>query len=196
MKRMLERKLPISIICWSLIVGMVLFSTPAFSKDRSSPHDRDRTHDRDIGYDQDRDRDRGRDYDRSRAHDRNKNRSVRVVHKSNVLPAIIATGLIAGITFSLLDNDNAVAPQVTIPQTCPAGVGFGVAHSSVVVTAALLNIRSGPGLHNHCVGQIHRGATLSIIGTSAGWYNVRTSGGVNGWVMAQYTSPMAYSGNG
>jgi uncharacterized protein YgiM (DUF1202 family) len=111
------------------------------------------------------------------------------VNRTNVIPAIIATGIVAGVTFSLLDRKNTPAPQVTTPAVYPTAAVPVATSGAVVVTAALLNLRSGPGLNNPCVGQINRGARLSIRGNSSGWYYVTTPGGVSGWVMAQYTSP-------
>jgi uncharacterized protein YgiM (DUF1202 family) len=209
MKRMLDKKLPMFTICWVVIIGMVLTSSPAFSREIKTSYGGDRTYkkDRDRGRDnsceRDRSRDRDRYRDRDRHHDRDRcnnrrsscrrdnSRQTRIVHKNDVLPAIIATGIIAGVAFSLLDNDPAPAPQVAVPATYPVGVGHGVATSSVVVTAALLNVRSGPGLGKSCVGQLYRGATLSVMSSSGGWYYVQASTGVSGWVMAQYTSPVA-----
>lgn len=209
MKRMLNQKLSMAVTCWFLIIGMVLTASPAFSRERSSSQDRDRTYnndrsrDRDSTYNSDRTRDRDRNYDNDRSRDRDgyrdwnrsyerkKSKTVRVVHvyRSNPLPAIVATGIVAGITFSLLDRNNAPAYQVTTPAPCPAAINRTGVQGAVVVTVALLNLRSGPGLGKPCVGKIHRGARLSIMGTSAGWYYVRTSGNVSGWVMAQYTTP-------
>jgi uncharacterized protein YgiM (DUF1202 family) len=202
MKRMLDKKLPMFIICWIVIIGMVLTSSPAFSRERNSSHGNDRTCERDRSRDRGRDddRDRSRDWDRNfdwnKSRGRDSSRTVRVVHKGDVIPAIIATGLIAGITFSLLDNDHAPAYRAAAPVYCPATTGRVSVTRSVVVTAGLLNIRSGPGLHKPCVGQLYRGTTLSIVRTSGGWYYVMTPDGVSGWVMAQYTGPVGSAGHG
>jgi hypothetical protein len=187
---------------------MVFTSSPVFSRERNASHgggisncrdgcnDWDRPYKNDRPYDRDRSRNRDRSRDRDRPHNRDTSRPVRVVSKGDVLPAIIATGIIAGITFSLLDNDNAPAPQPVAPRTCAPMVSQSATAGSVVVTAALLNVRSGPGLNQPPIHQVPRGARLSIIGTSAGWYHVLTSGGVSGWVMAQYTTSMGISGHG
>jgi uncharacterized protein YgiM (DUF1202 family) len=215
MKRMLDKKLPKFIISGIVITGMVLTSSPAFSREYQSSNGKNRTYEGTGSRDRDgsgnRDSNRGRDAcsrDRYRDRDRNDNRhrcndrnrcstcrnknarQTRYVYKSDALPAIIATGIIAGVAFSLLDNDPAPAPAVTAPATYPVGGGHAGITSSVVVTAALLNIRSGPGLGKPCVGQLYRGETLSIISTRTGWYYVQAPNGVNGWVMAQYTSPV------
>lgn len=199
-----------AITCWALIIGMVLTASPAFSRDRNSSNDRDRTYDSDRSRDRDgnynnRTGDRDRTYDNDRTRDRNENRNwnrsynnkksqpARVVHvnRGSVLPAIIATGIVAGITFSLLDRNDPPAAQVATPSVCPTAAGLAAPYGAVMVTAALLNIRSGPGLNQACVGQIQRGARLSIMATNAGWYYVNTSAGVSGWIMAQYTTPVA-----
>jgi len=194
---------------------MILTASPAFSRQgnssnsRNGTYDSDRSRDRDgsnnrDGYsDRNRSNDRDGYCDRDRSNNRNEHRdsyryrtnvrtrNVQVVHvnRTNVLPAIIATGIVAGITFSLLDRNDAPAAQVATPAVCPTAAGPVASSGAVVVTAALLNLRSGPNLNNPCVGQINRGARLSIMGNSSGWYYVTTSGGVSGWVMAQYTTP-------
>jgi uncharacterized protein YgiM (DUF1202 family) len=208
MKRMLDKKLPMFIICWVVIIGMVLTASPAFSMDLDFSRGRDRNHERDNSHDRDRYQNRDQCRDRDRYHDRdrcnnrcntckkNNQRQTRFVRKNDVLPAIIATGIIAGVTFSLLDNDPAPAPCVTTPTSYPVGGTQSVVASSVVVTAALLNVRSGPGMGKPCVGKFHRGTSLSIMGSRAGWYYVQASSGVTGWVMAQYTSPVGYPVSG
>lgn len=191
MKRILINKLPVSIVCWIVIIGMVLISSPAFCRERKSSHDRDRTHENSKSNDRNRSYDRQSSHDRHQTYRRERIRTVRVVHHDNVLPAIVATGIVAGITLSLLDNDPAPAPPAVAPPACPANSGQVTTAGSVMVTAELLNIRSGPGLGKPCVGRLHRGVTLSILGTSAGWYYVQASSGMSGWVMAQYTTPVA-----
>ncbi len=193
---MLDKKLPIFIICWFVIIGMVLTSSPAFSGERNSSRGNDRNYGWDNSCDRDRSRDRDGSYDWDRSRGRDRSRTVRVVRKGDIIPTIIATGLIAGITFSLLDNDCATAPRAATPVYYPSTAGRGVTARSVMVTAGLLNIRSGPGLHKPCVGQLYRGTMLSIMRTSGSWYYVTTSDGVSGWVMAQYTAPAGFPADG
>jgi uncharacterized protein YgiM (DUF1202 family) len=117
-----------------------------------------------------------------------------VVVKGCDASAIIAAGILVGVTFSLLDSAlNAPARRcVTTPQpvyntagavSCAAGTG------SVMVTAQMLNVRSGPGLGNPSVRQIPNGTVLSIHGNAPGSYYVKTSDNFYGWVMSQYTIP-------
>lgn len=214
--KMLNKKVPMAITCWLLIIGLVLTASPAFSRDRSSSNDRNRTYnhdgtrDRDGSYNNDRSRNRDRTYDNdrscnrsrtysndrnhhwSRSHEKNRSKTVRVVrtHRGNALPAIVATGIVAGITFSLLDRNNPPASTVVVPGCSPTVAPPVIVTGSVVVTSGLLNLRSGPGLNRPCLRQLHRGTRLSIIGNATGWYQVRTPAGVNGWVMAQYTAPL------
>jgi uncharacterized protein YgiM (DUF1202 family) len=186
------------------------------TRDRDGRYDSDRSRNRDRTYDNDRscDRDgdgnntrssnRSRNYgnDRhnnwNRSHDRNRSKTVRVVrtHRGNALPAIVATGIVAGITFSLLDRNNPPAPTVVVPGYSPTVASPVIVTGSVVVTSGLLNLRSGPGLNRPCLRQLHRGTRLSIIGNATGWYQVRTPAGVNGWVMAQYTAPLGLGAGG
>ena len=58
-----------------------------------------------------------------------------------------------------------------------------------MVTAPLLNVRSGPSMGSPPVQQIPSGAVLSVEGSTPGWYYVRTPDNLYGWVMVQYTAP-------
>jgi uncharacterized protein YgiM (DUF1202 family) len=206
MKRMLNNKLPKFVLCWGIVIGMVLASSPAFSREKGSSYgndsacDWDRYNDRDRSYDSDRGRDRSRgrdrDCDRDRSRGRDSSGTVRIVHKGDLFPAILATGLIAGITCSLFDNDDTPAYRASSPVYCPGAAGQAIVSRSVMVTAGLLNIRSGPGLHRPCTGKIYRGTVLSIVKISGDWYYIMTPDGVSGWVMAQYTTPVGSAANG
>ena len=55
------------------------------------------------------------------------------------------------------------------------------------VTVAVLNVRSGPGMHHPVSTQVNRGDRLEILGQAPGWYFVRLPEGAYGWVMARYT---------
>lgn len=61
------------------------------------------------------------------------------------------------------------------------------------VNGSSVNIRSGPGTGYNVVTQVGSGATLPILGSSSGWYNVRTgsgsSGWIAGWLVTVVTSP-------
>ncbi len=167
MKRLMNKKLPVLVTCWSVIIGLMLITSPAYSRDWRDYNSRQKT-----------------------THPRVVER-VRIVHHDNFFPAIIATGLIAGLTFSMIANNNAPAPQPVAPP-CNTGVASqAVVTSSVVVTAGLLNVRSGPALDAPALGQIYNGTVLTVTGSAGGWYQVRTPDGLAGWVMTQFTSPVA-----
>ena len=178
MKRMLDGKLPMLVTCWIVITGMVLTSSPAFSSQRNSSNGG------------------GNACERDNSRDRNWSPTVRVVREVDPLPAIIATGLIAGITFSLMDNHAASVNRTPPPVYCPTTTGRVVSARAVMVTTGLLNIRSGPGLYKPCIGKLYRGTMLTIMRTSGGWYYVMTPDGVSGWVMSQYTTPAGFPADG
>ena len=71
--------------------------------------------------------------------------------------------------------------------------GFGTAlkpvYGQVVVTAAELNMRSGPGPDRAIVGQVRKGDILSVIDSIPLWFYVREANGRYGWVMDRYTRP-------
>lgn len=77
---------------------------------------------------------------------------------------------------------------VTAPQPVPGVVTTGV--QQVVVQAAILNVRSGPGLEFSVVSRAQQGVALAVFGDAPGWYYVRLPDGMYGWVMAQYTIPV------
>ena len=128
---------------------------------------------------------------------------VRVFHDGDLLPALIATGIIAGITYSLIDS--ASNPPVheyrvverTYPRVAPPDPYAPVASTgSVMVTAQLLNVRTGPSLDEPSIRQIPYGTVLSIHGSSPDWYYVHLSGHQYGWVMIRFTAPLDDSGAG
>jgi hypothetical protein len=69
----------------------------------------------------------------------------------------------------------------TEPSPSPSGpVGW--------VTAALLNVRSGPGLNYGVIGTLSRGEEVRLLGRNGGgsWLKIETYGGFRGWVSARY----------
>ncbi len=54
------------------------------------------------------------------------------------------------------------------------------------VTDEPVNIRSGPGMGYRIVGTLHRGTVAKVRSRQDGWYAVRTSGGLDGWVWGSY----------
>ena len=56
-----------------------------------------------------------------------------------------------------------------------------------VVTAELLNVRSGPGKNYPVIHQACRNSKLIINGFSEGWLYVKLPGGGYGWVMQKFT---------
>ncbi len=60
------------------------------------------------------------------------------------------------------------------------------ATGKATVTAALLNVRSGPGRNFGVLYQISQGSVLEIRGNAPGWYYVRLPNGHYGWVMTQF----------
>jgi hypothetical protein len=60
----------------------------------------------------------------------------------------------------------------------------------VKVSAAALNVRTGPGLHHEVIHQVRRGDTLQVINSEPGWLLVRLPSGQSGWVMDSFTTPI------
>ena len=73
-------------------------------------------------------------------------------------------------------------PQQTTPVT--------ILPEQVKVSAAALNVRTGPGLHHGVIHQVRRGDTLQVINSEPGWLLVRLPSGQSGWVMDSFTVPV------
>jgi len=58
----------------------------------------------------------------------------------------------------------------------------------VRVTAAVLNVRSGPGKKHTVVRQVNRGDLLVVQASSSDWYYVQLGDTSFGWVMIKYTT--------
>jgi len=65
------------------------------------------------------------------------------------------------------------------PSETPAGDG-----KTVVVVADGLNLRQEARGDAKVIGRLKKGDELVYLGTSTGWYHVRTEGDVEGWVAA------------
>jgi SpoIID/LytB domain protein len=56
---------------------------------------------------------------------------------------------------------------------------------TATVDAAILNIRSGPGTSHRITGRLKRGARVTIISSSNGWYRIRF-GNIQGYVLSEH----------
>jgi len=56
------------------------------------------------------------------------------------------------------------------------------------VTAGILNLRNSASTSSEIIGKLKKGEKVSIIGSTGNWKNVRTSGGITGWVYHEYLS--------
>ncbi|NJO85213.1 MAG: SH3 domain-containing protein, partial [Blastochloris sp.] len=62
--------------------------------------------------------------------------------------------------------------------------------NGVIVNAAILNVRSGPGVGFSVVARVNGGANVLVLGSNAdgSWVQVQLAGGISGWVNARYVS--------
>ncbi len=58
----------------------------------------------------------------------------------------------------------------------------------LLVTADVLNVRSGPGLHFDPVGQLEKEKVVRVEAVSANWALVRLSDSSSGWIKIKYTA--------
>lgn len=96
---------------------------------------------------------------------------------------------------SLPNTSGSVAPPPTAqppasnpPGSLPGGIPDGnVAPGTAVVTAGLLNMRSGPGPGYSVVGKLANGTLVTMLGrNSAGSWILVSSAGLQGWVSSLY----------
>ena len=64
---------------------------------------------------------------------------------------------------------------------------------TVYVTASSLNVRSGAGTNYSVIGNMQKGASATVVGSSNGWYKVKYGSGY-GYISSKYTSSSKPSG--
>jgi len=122
------------------------------------------------------------------------------------LPAAALTVLIGGLTYYVYDNVyyrrvpagyqvvQVPTQTTTVVQPPPeAPVNPAVSEIQVVVTAKILNVRSGPGINHAVLTRIYMGNVLIVQGSAVDWYYVRLPDNTYGWVMKSFVT---MTGNG
>lgn len=105
----------------------------------------------------------------------------------------IGLGLLVGATVARANaypaaGGPAYVPACPPPAPLPAGTYRAVPTADrLVVTTPRLNVRSGPGMHHPVIGEVQLNNVLQIVGSAAGWWQVRLVNGQYGWVMGVYT---------
>lgn len=117
------------------------------------------------------------------------------------LPAAAVTVLIGGLTYYVYDNvyyrrlsagyqvvqvPTQITTFVQIPPEAP--VNPAVSRTQVVVTAKILNVRSGPGINHAVLTRTYMGHVLIVQGRAPDWYYVRLPNNTYGWVMKALVS--------
>ena len=72
--------------------------------------------------------------------------------------------------------------QLGRPETVPLPAKGDAVKPSIVVTAALANLRSGPGMNHAAIGQVKKDVALDLVGEQGEWIQVQLSGNHTGWV--------------
>nr|WP_320016865.1 SH3 domain-containing protein [uncultured Desulfobacter sp.] len=122
------------------------------------------------------------------------------------LPAAALTVLIGGLTYYVYDDVYyrrvpagyqvvQVPTQTTtfVPISPATPVNPVMSEAQVVVTAKILNVRSGPGRNHGVVTQIYMGNVLIVQGSASNWYYVQLPDNTYGWVMKSFVT---MTGNG
>ncbi|RJX29514.1 MAG: hypothetical protein C4525_14395 [Desulfarculus sp.] len=116
------------------------------------------------------------------------------------LPIGFATLVIAGLTYYTLAGiyyrpapngyvvvDPPAGVVVTSPPPPPM-VAPSAPQGTAMVTAPLLNVRSGPGYNYPVTATVNQGFNLTVYGQQPGWLYVQTPGGQFGWVAQRFTN--------
>lgn len=88
------------------------------------------------------------------------------------------------------------APVTALHERYPA---YAYTERSASVNATTLNVRSDAGTGYNSVGKLSRGTVVTVIGEKTGtdgklWYQIRSSGGVTGYVLGSYLTISASAG--
>jgi len=106
----------------------------------------------------------------------------------------------AGVYYQKVDGGYMVVPkpdsvvlQTAAQTTTPIKPDSTMAREGdqVRVTAAALNVRSGPGTKHPIICQVRRGDLLRVQAANSNWYYVLLEDGTVGWVMIKYTTRVA-----
>lgn len=77
-------------------------------------------------------------------------------------------------------------PQAPVPQLAEVAVA-----PTAVVTAAALNMRSGPSISSASIDRLGHGEEVTVVSTQGEWTHIRLEGnGGEGWVSSDYLAPM------
>ncbi len=110
------------------------------------------------------------------------------------LPAAAVMVTIGAITYHIYagvyyqevpEGYRVVAPPVKTAKPDEAVAWEG---DRIRVTAALLNVRSGPGKDHPVISQVKEGDLLVVQSSSSDWYYVKLPDQSFGWVMVKYTT--------
>jgi len=66
-------------------------------------------------------------------------------------------------------------------------------NDSAIVNASKVNLRSGPGLNFEVVSQVDFGTVLHVKNINSDWYQVATSGGIEGWLNHELIWPAGHT---
>lgn len=96
--------------------------------------------------------------------------------KRTISLAILTTLLIGGQVVDVLPGSTTVVAEAATTAT-----------KKGTVTASVLNVRQKPSTSAKIIGKLKNGATVTIVGSTNGWYKIKYGSGY-GYVSAQYVS--------
>jgi len=101
---------------------------------------------------------------------------------------LMATGNTGSLIRAIYEENNAEVVEDYISALVSAAKDETKDTVIAEVTASILNLRRSAGTSSDIIGKLNKGEKVSIIGGSGNWKNVRTSGGITGWVYHEYLS--------
>jgi hypothetical protein len=114
------------------------------------------------------------------------------------LPVGFATAVVAGITYFVFADiyyQKISSGYMVVKEPTEEPVTEASAQQ-LQVTVAVLNVRSGPGIHYPVTTRVRMGDRLMIKGSAPGWNYVQLPNGSHGWVMTKYTRSVAPDAKG
>jgi len=98
----------------------------------------------------------------------------------------IAYWTYAGVYYQKVSDGYMVVARPVKPVTPDDAIAWE--GDQIRVTAALLNVRSGPGRDHPVIRQVKQGDLLTVRSSSTDWYYVKLPDDSFGWVMVKYTT--------
>ena len=79
-------------------------------------------------------------------------------------------------------------PTLTPTPTASEGTASGKLTAVIVNCNSSVNMRSGPSTSYSLICHVQKGASVTVLGKSGGWYRLRLANGIEGYISGSYIS--------